>query len=103
MTTPATPLTTEQKILAAIEESNQIVTAFSPVAGAVIATGVQAEPVISGVVHMIQGIFKHHTGSASHPAQNPVVSSLAVAIEKAQEAALANAVAKAQAAVKAKA
>lgn len=103
MTTPATPLTTEQKILLAIQESNQIVTAFSPIAGAVIATGVQAEPVVSGVVHMIQGLFKHHTGSALHPAQSSVdMSPLKSAIAQAQNASLADAIAKAQAAAKAK-
>jgi hypothetical protein len=99
MTTSATPLTTEQKVLLAIQESNQVVSAFSPVAGTIVAAGVQAEPIVSGLVHMIQGLFKHHTGSALHPAQAKVdITPLTKLLPQAET--LAAAIAKAQAGAK---
>jgi hypothetical protein len=68
MTTPATPAvpqTIEQKIVLATQESAQIVQAFSPAAAALIQAGVAVEPVMSGIIHMIIGIFRHHTKTAA--------------------------------------
>lgn len=58
---PAAPLTMEQKIDLAAQQAAQIVDAFSPQAAALIDTGVAIEPIISGLIHMIAALFKHHT------------------------------------------
>jgi len=55
-------LSTEQKILAASEEAAQVTKIFSPAIGAAIDAGVAVEPVVSGFVHLIIGLFHHHTG-----------------------------------------
>lgn len=64
--TPATPLTLEQKILAAAAQSEQVVAIFSPAAAGLIAAGVDVEPILSGLVKAIVSLFtKHVTAPAS--------------------------------------
>lgn len=53
----------EDKILAAVQQSEQVIGLFSPTIAQVAAAGVQMEPVISGFAQLIIGIFKHHTAS----------------------------------------
>jgi hypothetical protein len=55
------PVTLEEKIVAAAELSEKVVEIFSPAAAKLVETGVALEPVLSGFVHLIAGIFKHHT------------------------------------------
>jgi hypothetical protein len=52
----------EDKILVATQQAAQIASIFSPAAGAAVAAGVSVEPVISGLVKMIAGLFHHHSG-----------------------------------------
>jgi hypothetical protein len=54
----------EQKIVDAADQSAQIVAAFSPQAAVLIKTGVAVEPIISGIAHIIAGLFRHHTSQA---------------------------------------
>lgn len=58
---PVAQPTTEQKILAAAEIASQAVSIFVPAAGAAVKAGVAVEPVISGLVQLFIGIFKHHS------------------------------------------
>lgn len=62
-TTPVvtTPPTLEQKIDQAAAEAAQITSMFSPVVATAMNAGVAMEPVISGFIQMIIGLFKHHT------------------------------------------
>lgn len=55
----------EDKLTTAAAQSAQIVAAFSPQAAVLIQTGVAIEPVISGLAHMIAGLFKHHVKQAA--------------------------------------
>lgn len=64
MSTPSTPLTLEQRILLAVQQSEQIVQMFSPGAALLIQSGVEVEPIISGFVHMIAALFHHHVSQA---------------------------------------
>lgn len=57
--------TLEQKLVDAADQSAQIVAAFSPQAAILIKTGVAVEPVISGIAHMIHGLFVHHAKQAA--------------------------------------
>jgi len=54
--------TLEDKILLATQEAATIAAIFSPAVSQVISLGVAIEPVISGLVKMISGLFHHHTG-----------------------------------------
>lgn len=54
---------TEQKILAASAQAAQVAGIFSPAVSQAISLGVEAEPVVSGLVHLIIGLFHHHTGT----------------------------------------
>lgn len=51
----------EAKILQAASEAGQVAGIFSPAAAEAINAGVAVEPVFSGFVQLILGIFKHHT------------------------------------------
>ena len=53
--------TLEDKLTLAAAQSETIVEAFSPQVAELIKTGVAVEPVLSGIAHMIAGLFKHHT------------------------------------------
>lgn len=55
----------EQKIDEAAAQASSIVSTFSPAAAAAIESGVAIEPVISGMVHMFIGLFKHHAKQAT--------------------------------------
>lgn len=55
-------LTTEEKILLAVQESEQVIAIFKPAWAALIDEGVTLEPVVSGFARIIAGLFKHHTG-----------------------------------------
>jgi len=68
---PAQPVQSlEQTIDAAAAEAGQIVAAFSPTAATAIEAGAEVEPIISGIVHMFIGLFKHHAKQAvKQPAQ----------------------------------
>lgn len=57
---PATPLTLEQKIENAAAQAAQVASSFSPAIGMAIQAGVEVEPVISGMVQLIIGLFRHH-------------------------------------------
>lgn len=51
----------EDKILAAVADSEKVIAAFSPTIAGLVAAGVAVEPVISGMVKLVIGIFQHHT------------------------------------------
>ncbi len=53
----------EDKILLASDEASKVATIFSPAVGAAIKAGVSVEPIISGMVKLIIGLFHHHTGT----------------------------------------
>jgi hypothetical protein len=63
---PTSPVTQqpslEDKILLATQEAAKIAAIFSPAVAQVITLGVSVEPVISGLVKLIAGLFQHHTG-----------------------------------------
>lgn len=86
---PTAPLTTEQKIELAALEAGQVAGIFIPGINAAVRNGVAVEPVVSGFVHLLIGIFKHHVATPS-PAPAPVAAksnageSLAAAIARAQ-------------------
>lgn len=66
----------EQQIDAAAAKASGIVAQFSPQAAAVIAAGTEVEPIISGIVQMFIGLFRHHVKkAASSPAPEPAQSS----------------------------
>lgn len=52
----------EEKILKAVQESETIVSIFSPAAAEAVAAGVAVEPLFSGLLRGIIGHFRHHTG-----------------------------------------
>ena len=62
--TPAVPLTTEQKIDQAALEASQIVASFSPQAAALIQAGVSVEPIIAGFIGMFKELFASKTKAA---------------------------------------
>jgi hypothetical protein len=66
---PDSPAVTQQpsledKLLAAAQQSEQVVAVFSPQIAELVATGVSVEPIFSGIVKMIVGLFQHHTTAA---------------------------------------
>jgi hypothetical protein len=82
--TPVVKLSLEQRIEQASLEAAQVAATFSPAIGAAIAAGASMEPVVSGFLHTLIGIFRHHAAKAA-PTLAPVAStSLADAIRKAQ-------------------
>ena len=61
-TSPAVPqVTLEDKLLQASEEASKIASIFSPAVGQAVQAGVAVEPLISGIVKLIVGLFHHHT------------------------------------------
>lgn len=54
-------LTLEDKILLAAQEAAKVSQIFSPAVAKVIELGVATEPIISGMVKLIVGLFHHHT------------------------------------------
>lgn len=77
-TVPAVPQSLEQKIEMAAAEAAQVAAIFSPGVGAAIQAGVAVEPVISGFIQLLVGIFKHHTSQAT-VSQTPAPSASAPA------------------------
>jgi hypothetical protein len=61
----------EQRIDEAAAQASDIVAKFSPQAGALCRAGAELEPVISGLVHMFVGLFKHHVKQGSSQQQQP--------------------------------
>lgn len=57
-------MTLEQRIELAATEAAKVAAEFSPVLGAAIQQGVAIEPVVSGFIHTLLGIFKHHAKAA---------------------------------------
>lgn len=88
--TPAVPATLEQKIDQAASEAATVAATFSPALGVAIQSGVAVEPVISGFIHMLIGLFKHHAKAAAAPAPAPITTSV-------KPGTLADAIAKAKA------
>lgn len=56
------PPTLEERILLATEQAAQIAAIFSPRVSALIDAGVAIEPVVSGLIKLISGLFHYHTG-----------------------------------------
>lgn len=54
----------EQQIDAAVQKAASIIAPFNSTAATAIAAGAEVEPVISGIVHMFIGLFKHHAKQA---------------------------------------
>lgn len=64
----------EQQIDEAAAKAGAIVQQFSPTAAVIIDAGAEVEPIISGIIHMFIGLFKHHakqTMSSPAPAGGP--------------------------------
>jgi hypothetical protein len=59
--------TLEQKIDQAALQAGQVASIFSPAIGIAIQEGVAVEPVISGFVHLLLALFKHHTKASPAP------------------------------------
>lgn len=72
MNQTAAPLTLEQKILLATQQSEQVVSIFSPTIAGLVQAGVEIEPIISGFVQMIAGLFKHHVTPPAPVVQAPI-------------------------------
>lgn len=80
-TTPVTPdpnvppLTLEQKIDNAAKEAAAVAAAFNPAIATAINLGASIEPMISGYIQLLIGLFKHHTTGTPKPAvEVPTVS-----------------------------
>lgn len=56
--------TLEQKLDDAAVQASQVVAAFSQPAAVLIQSGVAIEPVISGIVKLVIGLFAHHAKQA---------------------------------------
>jgi len=54
--------TTEDKILLASAEAAKVAAIFAPAVGNAISAGVAVEPLVSGIVKLIVGLFHHHAG-----------------------------------------
>lgn len=54
----------EDKILVAASQAETIVGIFSPAAAEMVQAGVSVEPLMSGMIRLIVGLFHHHTGVA---------------------------------------
>lgn len=57
-TTAPAPLTTQQKILAAAQDADQIAAIFDEPVATAIQAGIDFEPIIAGLVTMVIGLFK---------------------------------------------
>jgi hypothetical protein len=55
----------EQKLCDATAQAAQIVAGFSKPAAVLIESGVAVEPIVSGLIHMIAGLFHHHAKQAA--------------------------------------
>lgn len=76
MNAPAQPLTLEQKIELAAQQSESVIAIFSPSIAGLVQAGVEVEPIVSGFLQMIISLFKHHVTATPAPSPAAAAASL---------------------------